>query len=312
MKIYVTYRKENFIKEQIEALENAGEVIFLEDVFELDKAPYLENDDSKILVVDPDWYNWDINAGHMSKIKNLKAICLATTAFDWIDLGYCRENNITVCNIPKYSTDSVAEYAVFLLMCLAKKFPLQAKSDYKMDYSIPMLTTEIRNKTVGIIGLGTIGSKVASMCQALGMKVIYWSRSPKENDYERVELEEIFTKADFIIPTFATNAETKKLISDELISKMKGNALINVINNPYEVYNHDLLLEKAENGETSYAFELYGNERKLYEYRGNVMATAPYAFYTKEAIDRLVAIWCQNVLGVATGNYQNIVVGGND
>lgn len=82
MKIYVTYRKENFIKEQIEALENAGEVIFLEDVFELDKAPYLENDDSKILVVDPDWYNWDINAGHMSKIKNLKAICLATTAFD--------------------------------------------------------------------------------------------------------------------------------------------------------------------------------------------------------------------------------------
>lgn len=312
MKIYVTYRKENFIKEQIEALENAGEVIFLEDVFELDKAPYLENDDSKILVVDPDWYNWDINAGHMSKIKNLKAICLATTAFDWIDLGYCRENNITVCNIPKYSTDSVAEYAVFLLMCLAKKFPLQAKSDYKMDYSIPMLTTEIRNKTVGIIGLGTIGSKVASMCQALGMKVIYWSRSPKENDYERVELEEIFTKADFIIPTFATNAETKKLISDELISKMKGNALINVINNPYEVYNHDLLLEKAENGEISYAFELYGNERKLYEYRGNVMATAPYAFYTKEAIDRLVAIWCQNVLGVATGNYQNIVVGGND
>lgn len=197
-------------------------------------------------------------------------------------------------------------------MCLAKKFPLQAKSDYKMDYSIPMLTTEIRNKTVGIIGLGTIGSKVASMCQALGMKVIYWSRSPKENDYERVELEEIFTKADFIIPTFATNAETKKLISDELISKMKGNALINVINNPYEVYNHDLLLEKAENGEISYAFELYGNERKLYEYRGNVMATAPYAFYTKEAIDRLVAIWCQNVLGVATGNYQNIVVGGND
>lgn len=312
MKIYIAYTKESFTCEQIESLEKVGEVIFLEELFELDKAPYLEDDDSKILVIDPDWYNWDFSAEHMSKIKNLKAVCLSTTAFDWIDLDYCRENNITVCNIPKYSTDSVAEYAVFLLMSLAKKFPLQAKIDYKMDYSIPMLTTEIRNKTVGIIGLGTIGSKVASMCQALGMNVIYWSRSPKENDYERVELEEIFTRADFILPTFATNSETKKLISDELISRMKGNALINVINNPRELYNHDLLLEKAENGEISYAFELYGNAKKFYEYKGNIMATAPYSFYTKEAIDRLVAIWCQNVLGVANGDYQNVIVGGND
>ena len=71
---------------------------------------------------------------------------------------HCKENNIIVCNIPKYSTDSVAEYAIFLMMCLAKKFPLQLKKDYKMEYSIPMLTTEIRNKTVGIIGLGTLFS----------------------------------------------------------------------------------------------------------------------------------------------------------
>ena len=124
----------------------------------MDKAPYFEDNDEKILVVDPDWYNWDINASHLSKVKNLKAVCVSTTAYGWIDLKYCKENNIIVCNIPKYSTDSVAEYAIFLMMCLAKKFPLQLKKDYKMEYSIPMLTTEIRNKTVGIIGLGTLFS----------------------------------------------------------------------------------------------------------------------------------------------------------
>lgn len=312
MKIYITYTRNSFTKEQLEELSSVGEIVFLEEFFELNKAPYLEDENPKILVVDPDWYNWDISAEHMAKIKNLKAICLSTTAFDWIDLDYCRKNKITVCNIPKYSTDSVAEYAVFLLMCLAKKFPLQIKNNYKMDYSIPMLTTEIRGKTVGIIGLGTIGSRVASMCEALGMKVIYWSRSPKENDYKRVELEEIFTRADFVVPTFATNLETKKIISDDLISKMSGNALINIINNPCELYNHDLLLERAEKGEISYAFEIYGNERKLPEYKGNVMAAAPYAFYTKEAIDRLVAIWCQNVVGVCSGNLENVVVGGTE
>ena len=307
MKLYVTYTKNSFSDYQIQQLSKVGEVIFLEDIFDLDNAPYLYDDEEKILVVDPDWYNWNINAYHLNKIKNLKGICLSTTAFDWIDLDYCKENNIIVTNIPKYSTDSVAEYAIFLMMCLAKKFPIQLKTDYKMDYSKYMLTTEIRNKTVGIIGLGTIGTKIANMCSALGLNVIYWNRTEKENNYKRVDLDAIFSEADYIFPAFATNKETKKLITDDLINKMNRNAFINVVNNPRELYNHDLLLSKAENEEISYAFELYGNEKKMYDYKGNVMATAPYAFYTKEAIDRLVAIWCDNVISVVNNKPQNIV-----
>ena len=193
------------------------------------------------------------------------------------------------------------------MMCLAKKFPIQAKTDYKMDYSQYMLTTEIRNKTAGIIGFGTIGSKIADMCQALGMNVIYWNRSEKQNNYKKVDLETIFKEADFIFPAFATNDETGKLITDDLINAMNGNAFINVVNNPRELYNHDLLLNRAEKEEISYAFELYGNEKKMYEYKGNIMATAPYAFYTKEAIDRLVAIWCDNVINLVNDKPQNIV-----
>ena len=307
MKLYITYTRNSFTNEQIEELERIGEVIFLEDTFDLDKAPYLDDDSEKILVVDPDWYNWDINANHLSKIKNLKAVCLSTTAFDWIDLEYCKTNNILVSNIPKYSTDSVAEYAVFLMMCLAKKFPIQMKKDYKMEYSIPMLTSEIRNKTVGIIGLGTIGTKVAEMCKSLGMNIIYWNRTNKDNDYKKVDIDTIFETADFIIPTFSTNEETKNLITDERINKMNCNALINVINNPEELYNHQLLIKLAEEEKISYAFEIYGNGKKMYEYKGNIMATAPYAFYTKEAIDRLVAIWCKNVISIVDNDPQNIL-----
>ena len=307
MKLYITYTKNSFTNDQIRNLQQVGEVIFLEKVFKLDKAPYFEDNDEKILVVDPDWYNWDINASHLSKVKNLKAVCLSTTAYDWIDLKYCKENNIIVCNIPKYSTDSVAEYAIFLMMCLAKKFPLQLKKDYKMEYSIPMLTTEIRNKTVGIIGLGTIGTKVAEICNSLGMNVIYWNRTEKNNNYKNVDLETIFTTADFILPTFATNEDTRKLISDDLINKMNGNAIINVINNPEEIYNHKLLLKLAEEGKISYAFEIYDDGKKMYDYKGNIMATAPYAFYTKEAIERLVAIWCKNVISVVNDNPQNVI-----
>lgn len=305
MKIYITYTKNSFTNYQLEELEKHGEVIFLEEPFDLDKAPYLDDDSEKILVADPDWYNWDINSEHLSKIENLKAVCLSTTAYDWIDLDYCKKNNILVTNIPKYSTDSVSEYAIFLMMCLAKKFPIQVKTDYKMDYSIPMLTTEIKGKTVGIIGLGTIGSKIASMCKSLGMNVIYWNRTEKYNEYTKVDIDTIFEKADFIIPTFSTNNETKKIVTDERISKMNGNALINVINNPTELYNHNLLIKLAEDGKISYAFEIYDDSKKMYDYKGNIMATAPYAFYTKEAIDRLVDIWCKNVISIIEENPQN-------
>lgn len=306
MNIYVTYERNFFTEEQVKNLNKYGKLIFLENYFELNEAEYLKDDEDKILMADPEWYHWNLREEHISRIKNLKAICINTTAFDWIDWQYCKDNEIIVTHTPKYSTDSVAEYAVFLLMCLSKKLPIQIKTNYKMEYNHEMLNTEIKGKTVGIIGLGTIGTRVAELCENLGMKVIYWSKSQKENNYKRVEIDEIFKKADYIIPTFATNDETRKIITDERIRMMNGNSLINIIINPVEIYNHQLLLERAEKEEISYAFEIY-DDKTLNDYKGNVMATAPYSFYTKESIDRLVALWCSNTVAILNNKAQNVV-----
>lgn len=306
MNIYITYEKSFFTERQIENLSKYAKLIFLENYFDLDSAEYLKDNAEKILMVDPEWYHWNLREDHISKINNLKAICINTTAFDWIDAQYCNNNGIIVTHTPKYSTDSVAEYAIFLMMCLAKKLPIQIKTNYKMEYNHEMLNTEIRGKTVGIIGLGTIGTRIAELCINLGMKVIYWSKNSKENSYERVEIDDIFKKADFIIPTFATNDETRKLITDERIEMMNGNNLINIIINPVEIYNHNLLLKKAENNEIGYAFEIY-DDKNLNDFKGNVMATAPYSFYTKESIDRLVELWCNNTIGILNNNLQNVV-----
>lgn len=306
MNIYITYERTFFTEKQIKELEQYGRLIFLEDYFDLNKAQYLQDNSEKILMVDPEWYEWNLRKEHISKIENLKAICINTTAFDWIDWQYCKDNGIIVTHTPKYSTDSVAEYAIFLMMCLAKKLPIQIKTNYKVEYNHEMLNTEIRNKTVGIIGLGTIGTRVAELCDNLGMKVIYWSKSPKENKYKRVEIDDIFREADFIIPTFATNEETRKIITDNRIKMMNGNNMINNIINPVEIYNHKLMLEKAENNEIGYAFEIY-DDKTLNDYKGNVMATAPYSFYTKESIDRLVDLWCNNTISILENNAQNVV-----
>ncbi len=306
MNIYITYERTFFTEKQIKELEQYGKLIFLESYFDLDKAQYLQDNTEKILMADPEWYKWNLRKEHISKIENLKAICINTTAFDWIDWQYCKDNGIIVTHTPKYSTDSVAEYAIFLMMCLAKKLPIQIKTNYKMEYNHEMLNTEIRNKTVGIIGLGTIGTRVAELCDNLGMKVIYWSKNSKENKYKRVEIDDIFKKADFVIPTFATNEETRKIITDSRIKMMNGNSIINIIINPVEIYNHKLMLEKAENNEIGYSFEIY-DDKTLNDYKGNVMATAPYSFYTKESIDRLVNLWCNNTISILENKTQNIV-----
>ena len=306
MSIYITYERSFFTEKQIKKLSKYAKLIFLESYFDLDSAEYLKDDEEKILMADPEWYHWNLRKDHISKINNLKAICINTTAFDWIDVDYCNNNGIIVTHTPKYSTDSVAEYVIFLMMCLAKKLPIQIKTNYKMEYNHEMLNTEIRGKTVGIIGLGTIGTRIAELCSNLGMKVIYWSKNKKENSYERVEVDEIFKKADYIIPTFATNDETRKLITDERIEMMNENNLINIIINPVEIYNHNLVLEKAGKNEIGYAFEIY-DDKTLNEFKGNVMATAPYSFYTKESIDRLVELWCNNTIGILNNNLQNVV-----
>ena len=306
MNIYITYERTFFTEEQIRELNKYGKLIFLENYFDLDNAKYLNDDEEKILMADPEWYHWNLRKEHIEKINNLKAICINTTAFDWIDWQYCKDRGIIITHTPKYSTDSVAEYAIFLMMCLAKKLSIQIKTNYKMEYNHEMLNTEIKNKTAGIIGLGTIGTRVAELCEKLGMKVIYWSKSSKINTYKKVEIDDIFKYADFIFPTFATNEETRKIITDERIKMMNGNSLINIIINPTEIYNHKLMIDRAENNEIGYAFEIY-DDKTLNDYKGNIMSTAPYSFYTKESIDRLVELWCNNTISILNKKLQNIV-----
>lgn len=82
MNIYITYERSFFTEKQIENLSKYAKLIFLEGYFDLDSAEYLKDDEEKILMADPEWYHWNLRKYHISKIKNLKAICINTTAFD--------------------------------------------------------------------------------------------------------------------------------------------------------------------------------------------------------------------------------------
>lgn len=305
MNIYITVKKKDLLDSQVETLAGFGNVIYMEDTFAMDDAPYLNDDSDKILALDPDFYNWNLSNDHIDKIKNLRGLCLDTTSFSWVDTDYCKEKGITVTNVPKYSTESVAEYAVFMMMALAKKLPLQLKNNFRCDYSGEYMMTNVTGKKVGIVGLGNIGTKIAEICNSLGMKVSYWSARSRNDKFKYEELDQLFSESDFIFPAFLSNDETREIITDELINMMKtGASFISIVHE--DLYNHNLLLEKVRTGELyGYAFE--ENDRDINSFKGNVFVTSQYAWYTKEAMDNLTLIWLDSIAGIVNNKHINRV-----
>ena len=243
MKTIVIKPKKDFSDKQIEVLEKLN-TVFVDNLEEFKKLK-LSDKEPKVVAVDPDCTNWSFSNEMIDRVNNLQGICLSTTAFDYIDLEYCKKKHITVTNIPEYAAISVAEYMISQALCIAKKFPLQYRNKNKgaNDFSEDFKGMLLNGKTAGIIGLGNNGSRVANLCKAFGMKVYYWNRSLKKSEYTLKSLDFIFKNCDFIFITLAINDATKQLITDDLLNMMKKNAVL-ISGTGAELFNGELVLKK--------------------------------------------------------------------
>jgi lactate dehydrogenase-like 2-hydroxyacid dehydrogenase len=103
MKIIIINSRKDFSKNQVDALRKAGKLIFVEKEPNY-KDPLFADAEEKIVAVGPELVNWKFPNTVISSIPNIKAICLPTTSFGWIDGGHARKNGIKLTNVPKYST----------------------------------------------------------------------------------------------------------------------------------------------------------------------------------------------------------------
>lgn len=166
---------------------------------------------------------------------DLKLICIAATGMDHIDLKTAQERGIQVKNVVGYSTSSVAQLTVALLLSLINQISYYNDYVRSMKYSEGNSFThlgrpfwEIKGKVVGIVGLGKIGTETAKILTAFGAHVIYFSTSGKNNSsiYKQVELEELMRKSDIICVHAPLNERTKNLITLRELSLMKPTSLI--------------------------------------------------------------------------------------
>ena len=166
--------------------------------------------------------------------SSLKFIGVFATGYNNIDTEAASERGIVVCNVPGYSTDSVAQLTVSLILELAGNASAYARSvaagDWKRSKQFSYFfapITEVKGKTLGIYGLGTIGQAVAKVAAALGMRVIAYSRTPKNIEgIEDVDKERLFKKSDFLSFHCPLNAESALAVNEKSLAMMKPTAFL--------------------------------------------------------------------------------------
>lgn len=276
-----------FDNKYLDTISEFGQKVFLNKCSFSDEI--IKNKNKKIIIYDPDFGGWNFPKRILEESDNILAIFLGTTDTSYIDFQYCMDKNIKVFNIPKYATDSVAEYLIMYMFACAKKIPLQIKNNYKQEFTKEYEQIELIGKNVGIIGLGNIGSKIANICNGIGMNICYWDRKVKDNNYKYTDLKTLFCTCDVIYLCLSISDETKNIVSDTLLNSIKKNAIF-ISCTGKNLFNFSILEEKVKNNEIfGYAFE--EANPKFNEYEGNIMVTSEYGWFTKEASESRINIW---------------------
>ena len=165
----------------------------------------------------------------IDKATNLKLIVRGGVGLDNIDVAYAESRGIEVRNTPSASSNSVAELTIGYLLALVRQVPQAAASmkEGKWEKSVFSKGTELAGKTLGLIGLGRIGSMVAQKANVLGMEVLFYRRTPTEVDYAtQVSLDELLARSDFVSLHVPHTLETHYIIEAEALQKMKDGVYI--------------------------------------------------------------------------------------
>ncbi len=177
-----------------------------------------------------------INQSLLEQLPHLKYIGISATGYDQIDLHAAKNAGITITNVPQYGTDAVAQHTFALMLELCNRVGLHDSSVKKGDWArnpdwcywkSPLI--ELAGKTLGIVGMGKIGHKMATIAQAFGMNVIVFSRRSLRNDrdnFEYVNLKKLFSQSDFVSLHCPLTPETQGFIDYHLLSQMKPSAFL--------------------------------------------------------------------------------------
>ncbi len=255
-----------------------------------------------------------LNNENLAEADALRLICVAATGYDNIDLAYCRSRSVAVCNVVGYSTNSVAQLTVAMVLELVFHLPVFTDFVKSGAYSASGVAnrltpafSEIAGKTWGILGAGNIGRQVARVAEAFGCRVIVCRRTP-DPDYETVDIDTLCRQTDILSVHTPLTDETRGIISRERIALMKPGAIfVNVARGA--VADEAALADAVREGHLGgigidvYTEEPFSETHPLYAVRDlpNVLLTPHMAWGAKEARQRCLDEIAENIRAYFAG-----------
>ena len=252
--------------------------------------------------------------------RSLRLICIFATGFDNVDTAAAKKHGVAVCNVPGYSTDSVALYTLATVLSLythLREYNAYVVSGEYSSSGAPNLLTpvyhEIKGKTWGIIGLGHIGKAVARVAEDLGARVIANKRTP-DPDYECVDIDTLCKESDIITVHCPLNDTTRGLIDARRLAMMKKDVLI-VNEARGAVLNESDVADAIKKGTIGafgsdvYSVEPFGIDHSFYEIKDypNVLLTPHAAWGSYESRLRCINVICDNIASYLNGERLNRV-----
>ena len=277
----------------------------------------------------------------LDHLPRLKIISTMSTGYDHIDLQACKVRNVTVCNAPDYADNTVAEYAFGLIVSLMRKFkPTFERIDRGVFSRTGLVGTDIKGKTLGLVGTGRIGSHMARLGCAYGMKVIAHDLHPKIDLLEKYgvafkSMDIVLSEADVISLHVPYNSSTHHMINEERLRLFKPSAfLINTSRgkvvdtkalsdalregrlagaalDTFEGREMEIMIEEEmlrRDDLTAMALRHAWDEFSIM-HSERVILTPYNAFNTEEALERILTTTAENIKAYFSGHSQNVVTG---
>lgn len=279
-----------------------------------------------------------IDAAFLARCPDLRLVATRSAGYDHIDLAACAERNITVCNVPQYGENTVAEHTMGLILALTRNIYPAVDRVKRGDLGIDgLLGFDLYGKTLGVIGAGRIGLHVIRMGRAMNMRVVAFDVRPQPIlaevlGFEYADLDALLQSADVVSVHVPLMPATRHLLNAEKLALMKPSAVLVNTSRGGVVDSRALLHALNEGKLAGAALDVLEGEGVLSEdsvllrdetvtpdqlrlaveayqlmHHPKVIVTAHIGFYSREALMRIVSTTVENISGFLRSTPQNTV-----
>lgn len=258
----------------------------------------------------------DLTRPIINSAKGLKMVSIWATTCHYVDLKAAKEKGIVVTHVPSYATEAVAEHVFALLLAAVRKLPLADKHVRQGNFDWrPFGGSELAGKTLGIIGTGAIGCRVAEIAKAFKMQILAYDKYPnlkkaEEIGMKYVDFNTLLKESDFVTLHVTLTSETEKMLGKKEIEAMKKGAVI-INSSQGKVIDEKALIHALKSGKLSYAgLDVFEEEppakdNPLFKL-DNTVLSPHIGFHTVEAAKRCTDICVDNVVKFLEGHKQNV------